>query len=278
MLYETPPFIGKERLKTLLMKIYYRLLKPLEPVIIDSADGRKFKADLTDGMYNALYFTGFYEKNETLYFRNVIKPGEVVLDIGANFGWYTTLFSELVGKTGKIVSFEPVPRIYRELLENIALNDPLKNITAIQTSLGDREGTVTINTFQGLSHGHSSISTLGREDYTTCSVPMTTLDACIDDHLNGRRIAMIKMDVEGAEMMVIRGAEQLLRNAADVRIMFEINSETASAFDYHPTDIIKTLEGYGFSNFCRIGEGGIPHRLNLNLNVEHGDNIICQKN
>jgi len=276
-LFETKHFIGKERLKTFLMNMYFRLFDSIDKKIITAEDGRKFRADLGDGMYNDLYFTGNYEKGETLYFKNELNNGDTLIDIGANFGWYTTLFSTLAGDSGEVHAFEPVPWIYDELNANIALNHLPKNIKTNQIALGDKIDNVVINTFSGLSHGHSSISNLGRSDYKTSSAAMVKLDDYIKEHMAGRHIAFIKMDVEGAELMVLDGAIEFLTKARKIKILFEINFETASAFKYRPVDIIKKLEGFGFEHFSKIGSDGNLIKLDANAGIEHGDNIVCIK-
>jgi FkbM family methyltransferase len=276
-LYDTNPFKGKERILTFLLKTYKILHNTPEKIIMTASDGRRFNADLYDRIYSSLYFTGYYEKNETLYMERAIQKGDIVLDIGANFGWYTTLFSKLVGERGQVHVFEPVPWIFELLISNVQLNNLPDNINLNNVALGDREEEIGINVFKSLSHGHASISSLGRNDNEVFPAKMERLDDYLKKNLHDKNIRLIKMDVEGAEMLVIKGSENLLRNANNIKIIFEINFETSSAFGYAPVDLFMQLSEYGFGDFNKIIRGGKPQEIeDLNI-IEHGDNIVCSK-
>jgi hypothetical protein len=78
-------------------------------VLVSTVDGARMYADLSTGMCESLYFLGEYEPGVSNVIREVVRPGQVCLDLGANFGWYTTLLHRLTGPGGEVHAFEPVP-------------------------------------------------------------------------------------------------------------------------------------------------------------------------
>ncbi|HQZ83190.1 MAG TPA: hypothetical protein PLR83_08220 [Pyrinomonadaceae bacterium] len=116
--YNTPIAKGKYRL----FQTALGLLKE-KPTAIDAQakDGRRFLADLTTGMEEMLFFLGEYEPAISAIAKRLIRKGDICLDVGANFGWYTTMMAMLAGPDGEVHSFEPVPTTYRQLERNVAL-------------------------------------------------------------------------------------------------------------------------------------------------------------
>src|SRR5258706_1744459 len=114
----TPVDKGKYRL----FQIALKLCKyPHNSLSVAVKDGRKFRVDLTTGMQETVFFHGVYEKAITDISRELIVAGDTCIDVGANFGWYTTFFSVCVGPTGSVHAFEPVPRMFSELKHNCEL-------------------------------------------------------------------------------------------------------------------------------------------------------------
>ena len=123
-------------------------------------------------MYTGIYFWGDYEPYHTKIFKRIVRPGDVVFDIGANFGWFTTLFARWVGPSGRVHGFEPVPFIHELAAETVKLNGMESRVQLNRLALGRSDGELTVHTFPGLPHGHASASDLGRSDAQphTCEV------------------------------------------------------------------------------------------------------------
>jgi FkbM family methyltransferase len=144
---------------------------------------------------------GTYELEKRLAFERTVGPGQVVYDVGAHAGYYTLLASHLVGPTGRVVAFEPLPRNVAYLREHIRVNR-LRNVTVIEAAVSDREGRAAFNRATNPSMGH--LDPLGELD-----VGSVALDSLISrgetpppDH--------IKMDIEGGELAALEGARELL--------------------------------------------------------------------
>lgn len=260
---------GKGRLLSLFLRKSNDLPRN---IIVFSKNGRKFRADLNDGMYKALFFMGYYEKHETEMLKRLVHEGDTVFDIGANFGWYTTLFAKLVGEKGEVHAFEPVPKIFNELKYNVKLNNVKDNVFLNNLALGAEKGKAFINVFRKLPHGHASMSTLGRKDYETFECDVLTLDQYISDNAISK-VDLIKCDVEGAEMMVLKGGSKLFMHKPPV-VLIELKVDTANQFGYNPEDLLLQLLKYNRYTFFKIINRRKLKKLECFTKYKH-DNILC---
>ncbi|MBI4236173.1 MAG: FkbM family methyltransferase, partial [Chloroflexi bacterium] len=150
---------------------------------------------------------GTYEEQKELdWIQRVLKPGMVFFDIGANQGIYTVVAAKAVGETGRVYAFEPVPSELRKLRANLRFNR-LRNVTVVDKAVGDYDGTTTIHACEPHKGGFSSIK--APSDYLNLKweiieVPIMRLDTFVQQQ-GIERIDYLKMDVEGAERIVIAG-------------------------------------------------------------------------
>ena len=178
---------------------------------------------------------------EKLLYLNEIKKGNTVLDIGANKGYYTSLFSVLVGRHGEVHSFEPVPESYKRLQE---LNTQLKNVFSNNLAVGQESGTATIN-YDPLDSEKATLID------TTLSLPKKsqTEVISIDEYVENLKLTFvhfIKCDVEGLELEVLRGAMNTLKTLKP-KVSLEI---TLAENDLK--EAIHLLRSAGYSNFNKI--------------------------
>jgi len=144
---------------------------------------------------------GTYEKEQTSLFLERIRPGDVVLDIGAACGYYTLLAAKLVGKGGRIVSFEPDPKNAAYLRRHVSANQ-LSQAMVLQMALSDNSGQARFG--GGSGSGTGRLCDGGAYDVTVRR---------LDDVAAQLQLAPthLKIDVEGAELAVLRGGEQTIR-------------------------------------------------------------------
>ena len=133
-----------------------------------------------------------------------LKRGDTVVDCGAYIGEFTLYASKAVGPEGKVIAFEPEPALYKKLEANIALNDA-KNVILVNKGVWSGEGALK---FIGNDKDGYSFMVADKADGTV-SLPVTTLDAALR-HIGVTKVDFIKIDVEGAEMEVIKGAAKTL--------------------------------------------------------------------
>jgi FkbM family methyltransferase len=134
------------------------------------------------------------------------KPGDVVVDAGAHVGFFTIRTSKLVGSDGLVIAVEPHPENYEMLLQNIRINS-LNNVIPIKAALGNREGFAELSIDRKWTSGHSIAF---RKGANSVRVPLMTLDSLVKK-LGLARVDFIKIDVEGAEYMLLEGARRVLK-------------------------------------------------------------------
>ncbi len=173
-------------------------------------------------------------REEQEFFRHYLRPDDGVIDVGANIGFFTLIFSTLVGKYGKVYAFEPHPRIYRYLQGNLALNRA-ENVYAFNIALGAERCTVNISNRKG-DDRNSVIKT---------GIGITVLQKRLDElGIEDEPIALLKIDVEGYENFVIEGAGQALKNVQC--IYFEAVERHFLKFGYNLGDLLNILISQGF--------------------------------
>ena len=170
--FHSPIKKGRHRLSDLAFRLTPNV--PRE-ILVKTVDCRELFIDTANSSYKYIYFLGEYESAISNIFRRLIGPGDTCLDVGANIGWYTTLFQKLVGSAGQVHAFEPVQQTFRHLERNVKLNSPPDNVTLNNLALGNEKKEVDLHVFADVPDGHSSISTFGKSDFQTFTSTMTTL-------------------------------------------------------------------------------------------------------
>ncbi len=188
-----------------------------------------------------------------------IEPGDICIDIGANFGQYTYPLSGLVGPRGKVFSFEPL-RYNFEILKNIVKRLKLTNVYIKNVALLDKNDEMKIFTpFDNLgipNLGESFLCDIEEENkgMKKEKVKTVTLDNLMVS-IPFNKISFIKCDVEGAELMVFRGGQKLL-SVYHPTILCEIAKKHTKKYGYLPEALIKFLKTFGYKSFV-FGPGGL---------------------
>lgn len=177
--------------------------------------------------------------------RNVHNP--VIVDVGASTGSFSLL--PLLHKC-TVVAFEPNPAAYDVLVANINLNDLGDRVHAHRVALSDVEGRGVLQVAEDATH--AALCTLGTSRYTDTrwnelEVVRRTLDS-----YNLQRVDFLKVDVEGAELMVLRGAEETIRRCKPA-ILVEYQALNTRQCGYGPEDIAALLQSWGYDHFQRVG-------------------------
>jgi len=176
------------------------------------------------------YILGTYEPEFLNALRKYVRPGDTCVDVGGNLGYYCLLMANLVGPQGRVITFEPVEENIAVLKENLAVNK-IKNVELVNSALGAQPGTLSlIRSEAGSISATPSIRGYAVEgEQSSIDVPVTTLDEYLEE--KSWRPAVIKIDVEGAELEVLRGALNTLRVARPT-VLVEVHGwEEASTAD-----------------------------------------------
>lgn len=223
-------------------------------VTIDDYDGDlKLRLDKGSYMGSCIYWHGYYSLDELIVLRKILKKDMTFIDVGANNGYFT-LFAAKRVPAGKVISFEPVESVYENLLFNIKLNN-FKNITTYNLGLSD--GTKDeLDIFTSDDDFYDALSTLypsSERNKKIGTIKLSKLDKIAEDSAL-ENIDVIKIDVEGAELGVLTGAQKVLANFKPV-ILIEINEEMYRSAGYSVKDLTDFLESFGYK-FKIIGTRG----------------------
>ena len=176
--------------------------------------GHKMVLDSKDSLN--LFLNGIYEEFETNFVKKEIKKGDVVLDIGANIGYYTLIFAKLVGETGKVFAFEPDPINFSLLKKNIEING-YKNVVLIQKAVSDKSEKLKLFLSETNNGDHRIYNWDGSRK--SVEIESIKLDEYFED--TKQRINFIKMDIQGAEYGAVSGMTNLLNQNKSVKIISE---------------------------------------------------------
>lgn len=195
------------------------------------------------------------EESEVLQtFLYKLKPDDIVWDVGASYGIYT-IFSSLKVNDGNVVAFEPEKSTYKLLTKNIQLNN-LKNVTPLQIALGDIEGIAELHTSESANIGTHSLAV--RTDYPVSGKGQKIQIQKGDDLVKHNAIlspTAIKIDVEGAELNVLRGIETILSSTVLRLVQIEIHPKILPLLRGTEENIFKLMESHDFAAIKSIQRG-----------------------
>jgi FkbM family methyltransferase len=186
-----------------------------------ASGGASFHCDLRDEIAREVFFTGSYGPAETALLRAVLRPGATCVDVGANWGYFTLLAAHLVGPGGRVVALEPDPRVAARLRANVQAN-ALGHVAVRQLAASDGDGTARLSGYDedGSNWGLSSLaSTVGPRSFDVDTRP---LDDVLDDTAAGD-VDLVKIDVEGAELHVLRGMRRGLAAGRYRAVLLELH-------------------------------------------------------
>ncbi|MBP2486001.1 FkbM family methyltransferase [Rhizobium leguminosarum] len=178
------------------------------------------------------------ERRERTLMRDMISPGMIIADIGANIGIYTRMFSALTGTTGHVHAFEPAPANFEKLEATV---HGLKNVSLRHAAVGEDTGTIKLYVSNELNVDHRTFDSGDRR--ASIDVPLVKLD---DYFLPGQQVDFIKIDVQGYELSVLKGAERVLRENRDIRIFMEFWPYGLSKAVVNPSELTQFLEMLNF--------------------------------
>jgi FkbM family methyltransferase len=184
-----------------------------------------------------IYYGGLPDYDEMTFMRRYLRPGDHFIDGGANVGAYTLLAASLVGPTGRVDAFEPSPLEVRRLRENVALNG-LEQVRVHEAALADVPGHADFTLHRQSGNRLSRAHDVQAEVRT---VAVTTIDAELP-----ATYAMAKLDLEGAEPLALRGAEQHLAAGSPPVVVLELVDRFVRRFGSSPIEVADWLQKRGY--------------------------------
>lgn len=197
-------------------------------------DGVKIFLDPKDSME---FSVREFEPGVTQLFKEKVKKGFVVVDVGAHIGYYTLLSAKLVGPEGKVFAFEPSPENAALLRRGVKENG--FDVEVIEKAVSDAAGSATLFMSQ-VSNDNRCYDTGGNRK----KISVQTLK--LDDFFRGGRVDFIKVDVDGFEFRVLRGAKDILSGAKAPMFVSEFNSHYLEQAGEEPEEYLRYLFNLGF--------------------------------
>ncbi len=185
---------------------------PKGPVACSTIYGFEIHIDpaLRPGLDRTIYYNGTYEAGTIAVLKGLLRPGDLFLDIGSNIGLMSLVASQAVGESGQVIAFEPQPDTFAVLKKNVDLNR-CANVITVNEAIGAAAGQATI--YSNLQRTASaSLIPLDDEITTVQQTNIESLSDFVSSH-HVKSIRMMKIDVEGWELEVLKGAEKILAQA-----------------------------------------------------------------
>lgn len=222
---------------------------PQTPLVIDDFRGdAKFNCFLREHMGSQIFFRGSYSGDQLTIIEKLLHNNSVFLDVGANQGEFTIAAAK-VARQGKVIAFEPISEYRARLIENVRLNN-FENVKVIPAALGEQEGVFPIyDQLERYDDGtkHEGVLSLFASDsrrHAREVVPVKRLDDVLKE-LEIRRVDVIKLDIEGAEWIALRGAINTITSYRPTLIL-EIARATCRAAGYEPEALVEWLANLNY--------------------------------
>lgn len=240
---------GIYRFKPLVNKLYFLICDylPGKNKPIEVLGSKMYIGSIsTSGVSHSLLFNHVYEKMETDLFMNSVNDGMVVVDIGANIGYYSLIAAKLVGNSGKVYAFEPEPDNYRLLVQNIKVNN-YGNIVAVQKAVSDSSGKRMLF-LSKMAHDHSFTkeSAMDTKDGPRrIEIETTSLDEFFKQEIR-QVVDLVKIDTEGAEWFILKGMSEIIKANNNLKILMEFWPYGIKSLGLNPLELINFMRNNGF--------------------------------
>lgn len=234
--------------------------------LIDTRYGKMLINENDNCIGKSLVIDGEWYQGEMDFLAQFISPGDICLDVGANIGCHTLHFAKLCGAEGGVISFEPQHAVFQLLCANSALNN-FFNVKAVNCAVGKGSGTVMVPAIDYAKPGNFGAVTLNSQP-----VAYPVAIVALDDSANGIPTKLIKIDVEGFECDVIKGAKHLIKTSRP--FIYAENNRPEKTLE-----LLGLLKNMKYDVYDHKVKGWNPNNFNKNTENMHGDytesNIFC---
>lgn len=253
-LRHTPFSKGRYRLVHTFLPLLRDIREPMGMRRVTTRLGFKMNVDLAEWIGQHIYMTGNYEPETTSLICSLIRKGDTIVDVGANIGFITLAASRKVGPSGKVLAFEPISSTCASLRNNLLINNAA-NVVVHEMALSNANGMVTIHEGPIRNKGSSSIRPI-RNASGHRTVPMAAFDTL---DVSREPVRLVKIDVEGAEQLVVEGMMEFLRRNRP-HIIVEVSRDFLREFGHSEASLCKKLTDIGYHMYHVTDKGLIPMR------------------
>ncbi len=277
--YSAPEFLYTMILKSkLFQKMVNYLLLSIIPEKLSLSFGRILFLNKKDPVISSALSLNVYENFETTLFQKELHNGMTVVDIGANIGYYTVMAAHFVGPSGKVIAFEPDEQSGEILKKNIVVNK-FNNVSYVNKALSDKKGFTRLYVSDE-NRGDNRIYN-PKDGRKYVEVEIITLDEYLPKET---KVDLIKIDVQGAEFLVLLGMEQTITKSKTLIIFTEFWPQAIIEIGKSPEEFLKKLIGFGFSLYnINNRKKCLEHIVDIKkftykYSGREYTNIICYKN
>lgn len=255
--------LGKYKVISEMFKVVRRITTPEYFEVF----GNKLYIHKSDDMN--LVIQENYEKETTDMIIKELRKDDIVVDCGANIGYFSLFMAELVGKNGKVIAFEPDPSNFKLLKHNIKVNN-YENIIPMPFAVSDKLGSTNLKLESTVAHYLTEEKTKD-----SIQVDAITLDSYFENYQ--KKIRLVKMDVEGYESEIINGMRNMIKNN-DLRLVVEFSNSTQIRTNHKPVKLLELIDELGFEILNLQTNKMITKPFTDEVVDENdGTNIFCYK-
>jgi len=248
------PFVGTGLSKYSVVSRLYNyltdILQPRSAITVNNYKMYIYQDEYrgVDCIIEELLLTGTWEPYTTDILKRILREGMIIVDIGANIGYYSLLAASLVGETGRVYAFEPEPHNYNLLKRNISANG-YTNIEAHQKAVSSKAGKRAL--YVGTQSGTHSLFNVRETTTKSVMVDLVVMDEFFRERK--KNVDIVKVDVQGAEMDVLMGMQNVIQNNDHLRLLTEFEPDLTHA-EFSLKEYWDRLTEYGFKYIYLINE------------------------
>jgi len=222
----------------------------------------RFWCDLRNTLAREVFFLGSYEAQETLLLPALLREGDTCVDVGAHWGYFSLIAAARVGVSGRVIAIEADPRVFATLRRTLALNPGLE-IEALHLAAAAEAGKLVLNGYDehGDNWGISSVAT--SQGGAAFEVPAEPLDMLLE-RSGVEEVGLLKMDIEGAEVLALRGCERLLREGRIRTLLLELHPPQIAALHSTVQEVMGGLRKNGYQLWA------VDHSLRTTRDAAYG--------
>jgi FkbM family methyltransferase len=272
--------------KALPYRISKMLIKKISLKRTDVILNHKMILDERDSLN--LAWNRVYEPYETNVVSSIIKPNDIIVDVGANIGYYTLIFSKLTGKGGKVFAFEPSNSNFKILNENIRINKYSDVVVTINKAVSDKEEQMNLY-LNDENHGMNRIfksNAYAPKTNHVERIETIRLDSFFDK-LQSLKVDFVKLDIEGSEYGAIKGMQKIIDNNKKLALMTEFHPSSITEYGIVPRQFLELLYSFGFNIWSLDRTTKKKRRIALSSKCEVDDlikiadkqttNLLCSR-
>jgi len=216
----------------------------IHPAWFEFRPGLWMQLNVTDLIQETILLEGLWDPSLTNFIESNLKPGDVFIDVGAHVGYFTLLAARRVGAEGNVLAIEPNPNALSQLEQNVQQSD-LENVLIEQAACGDSDGSIELFLNTESNTSMASLSPTNATGAGSVKVSCTRVDELLEKH-GLRQANLVKIDVEGAELGVLRGMKKTMNSLRPI-IVLELEPALLKSFGTTVDEIMQLFESCNYS-------------------------------